>query len=991
MIFALRPLFCGRFKALLATALVLLCVLRPALGQGQLVSDRFATAPEIIDDPVVFSHDGTTELCFASEEISEDGDDELFCYDGNSLRQVTSISRYGGGANLEDLTVYDSGSGPKLYFGAWNGKDRDGIWSYDGTDVKFEASIDGSDDADPTDFAVYDDGSGARLYFSASDGSNGQELWSFDGSSITLEADINGSGSSDPSDLTVYDGGSDAKLYFRATNGSSGQELWSYDGTDVTAEADINGSGSSDPTGLTIYNDGGGAKLYFGANNGSSGQELWSYDGSNAALEADINDSGESNPREFIVYDDGNGAKLYFGATNGSSGRELWSYDGSSPTLEADINDSGDSNPGELIVYDDGNGAKLFFGAADGSGGQELWSFDGTGTTVEAELNGSDDLSPSDFAVFDDGSGSTLYFSADPHGEYNVFYKHSATGTGPVSVTESPREGPSEKVVYNGNLYFEGNGEGDGEELWVYDGSSISQVEDIRPGPRGSQPSDFTVYAGDLYFSANNGSDGRELWIYDGSTVSQVRDLYSGSEGSDPSGLTVYDDGNGAKLYFEARDGDFGYELWSADGSNMQLEDDILSGAGSSLPSDLAVYDEGSGKKLFFRAQGSSGFGLWSFGGSDSKKEADISPEGLTVYNSKLYFSAEGDNGNGQELWSFDETDATLEADIDDGSANSYPQGLTVYDDGNGAKLYFGAFVDGGEGLWSYDGSNAESLDLISSSVDSDPSNLSVFAGHLYFTALTPEDGVESRTYDGTEMKTVDLNTGASSGGGDAPVVYDDGTGEKLYVTATDGQSGAELYEFSPQSSFLPVELSAFEATQTDRNEVELTWTTASESGNAGFRVQHQAEVGGSWQKIGFVDGHGTTTEAQTYCFTAGDLSVGTHRFRLEQVDTDGTTHLQDAVSVKLKMQNALQLTSPAPNPLRRQAKMTFAVRDKQAVRIAVYNVLGQRVETLHRGSVPAGESQTVSISAGDLASGTYFVRIQAGERIVTRQLTVVQ
>jgi hypothetical protein len=73
----------------------------------------------------------------------------------------------------------------------------------------------------------------------------------------------------------------------------------------------------------------------------------------------------------------------------------------------------------------------------------------------------------------------------------------------------------------------------------------------------------------------------------------------------------------------------------------------------------------------------------------------------------------------------------------------------------------------------------------------------------------------------------------------------------------------------------LPVELTSFEV-RLDGDAVQLRWTTASETNNAGFEVLH------------FVEGHGTTTEAQTYGFTAEELSAGRYVFRLRQIDYDG-------------------------------------------------------------------------------------------------------
>lgn len=95
----------------------------------------------------------------------------------------------------------------------------------------------------------------------------------------------------------------------------------------------------------------------------------------------------------------------------------------------------------------------------------------------------------------------------------------------------------------------------------------------------------------------------------------------------------------------------------------------------------------------------------------------------------------------------------------------------------------------------------------------------------------------------------------------------------------------------------LPVELVAFTATL-DGTAARLTWSTVSETNNAGFAVEQEA--GTAWAERGFVDGHGTTTERHDYAFLADALAPGRHRFRLRQVDFDGTTHYSAAVEVFL-------------------------------------------------------------------------------------------
>jgi hypothetical protein len=202
------------------------------------------------------------------------------------------------------------------------------------------------------------------------------------------------------------------------------------------------------------------------------------------------------------------------------------------------------------------------------------------------------------------------------------------------------------------------------------------------------------------------------------------------------------------------------------------------------------------------------------------------------------------------------------------------------------------------------------------------------------------------------------------------------------------------IYPLDPDNEPLPVELTAFEATRAGARAVRLTWATASETNNAGFRVEHRGPGGDVWTELGFVDSKasgGTTTEAQSYRYTAGDLAVGTHTFRLTQVDLSGATHRHDPVTVEVQMQEALRLSAPAPNPVSGTATLQFAVKEPVETRVALYNTLGRRVRTLYRGTPTAGEGQRLRLETATLASGVYLVRVQAGGHSKTQRLTVVR
>lgn len=202
-------------------------------------------------------------------------------------------------------------------------------------------------------------------------------------------------------------------------------------------------------------------------------------------------------------------------------------------------------------------------------------------------------------------------------------------------------------------------------------------------------------------------------------------------------------------------------------------------------------------------------------------------------------------------------------------------------------------------------------------------------------------------------------------------------------------------FVFASEANALPVELASFDAIATEGG-ARLTWRTASETGNAGFEVQRQKEEteGDTWAQVGYVESNapgGTTTEAQSYEYLSKDLAVGTHQFRLKQVDLDGSSTLTGPVSVDIQMTEGLKLEIPAPNPTGRAATLSFAVKERTEATIQLYNTLGQRVKTVYRGTPAAGEEQTAQVDAAGLPSGTYFLRLTAGGQTRTRRLTIVR
>ncbi len=185
----------------------------------------------------------------------------------------------------------------------------------------------------------------------------------------------------------------------------------------------------------------------------------------------------------------------------------------------------------------------------------------------------------------------------------------------------------------------------------------------------------------------------------------------------------------------------------------------------------------------------------------------------------------------------------------------------------------------------------------------------------------------------------------------------------------------------------LPVELTSFNA-QVLNNGVRLSWTTATETNNAGFEVQRSADQT-AWTTLGFVRGAGTTTEAQSYSF-ADAQATGRVFYRLKQVDFDGQFEYSNVIEVNAGLPKAFALEQNYPNPFNPSTMISYQLPASSNVSLKVFDMLGKEVATLVNARQEAG-AYTVNFNANQLSSGVYFYRLQAGNFVATKKMMLVK
>ena len=201
-------------------------------------------------------------------------------------------------------------------------------------------------------------------------------------------------------------------------------------------------------------------------------------------------------------------------------------------------------------------------------------------------------------------------------------------------------------------------------------------------------------------------------------------------------------------------------------------------------------------------------------------------------------------------------------------------------------------------------------------------------------------------------------------------------------------------------SSIIPVELILF-SSSVNENNVTLNWMTATETNNLGFNIERkqvhnpQPSVSNEeWSTIYFVDGKGTTTKPQAYSFYDKNLAMGEYKYRLKQMDFDGSYSYSKVIEVEISSPNKFVLEQNYPNPFNPGTKISWQTPVSSWQTLKVYDILGNEVATLIDEFREAGNYEIEfypSTIKHHPSSGVYFYELKAGNMIQTKKMILLQ
>jgi hypothetical protein len=190
----------------------------------------------------------------------------------------------------------------------------------------------------------------------------------------------------------------------------------------------------------------------------------------------------------------------------------------------------------------------------------------------------------------------------------------------------------------------------------------------------------------------------------------------------------------------------------------------------------------------------------------------------------------------------------------------------------------------------------------------------------------------------------------------------------------------------------LPIQLVSSAAYVVRNNDVEIAWKTISETNNYGFEIYRKRGEVLQWQKISFVNGHGTTLTAQSYSYIDRALPLGKYYYQIKQLDLDGKFNTFPEMQVTVgAIPGGFSLGQNYPNPFNPSTLIEFVVPQTGFSTLKVYNVLGQEIATIFEGNAEAGTLHTARFDASNLPTGLYFYTLRSAGKVDTKRMLLLR
>jgi uncharacterized delta-60 repeat protein len=211
-----------------------------------------------------------------------------------------------------------------------------------------------------------------------------------------------------------------------------------------------------------------------------------------------------------------------------------------------------------------------------------------------------------------------------------------------------------------------------------------------------------------------------------------------------------------------------------------------------------------------------------------------------------------------------------------------------------------------------------------------------------------------------------------------------------VYVAGTSTNNDFDCITLKYHEEVLPVQLSYFESIVIV-NSVSLSWGTAWELNNSGFYVERKNINSENWVSICFVPGNGTKNEEIHYSFADKNLSQGIYKYRLKQVDYNGSYEYHSlSENVIIGAPKAFELGQNYPNPSNPNSRINFRIPEAGIVTLKVYDISGKEVAELVNKNL-SSDYYSVDFDGTKIASGVYFYVLKSANYSETKKMILIK
>jgi len=244
--------------------------------------------------------------------------------------------------------------------------------------------------------------------------------------------------------------------------------------------------------------------------------------------------------------------------------------------------------------------------------------------------------------------------------------------------------------------------------------------------------------------------------------------------------------------------------------------------------------------------------------------------------------------------------------------------------------------------------------------------------------------------------KKITLSCGSNVIVQDGSITKGNGGGNSNYINicnnvvwnAATGDLNNVVENFAgiPSPIALPIELKTFKA-YTKGSNIEIYWSTASESNNDFFSVERSID-GENFEIIGEIEGAGNSNQFLEYIFTDKEPLDQVSYYRLKQTDYNLDYSYSEIVAVKSEVKKE-QIFKVYPNPVNKSESIKLYVSglDSKVLEVSVYNSYGRLVF-----SKDYNNSESIETSLNfhqSIPQGTYFITFVLEDKVFKKKLII--